>query len=109
MKVWLDDCRKMPSDYDIHTKSARETIELLKTGKVSHISLDHDLGISMELGNGHQVADFIEEQAFYNKIPRVKWAVHSSNAPEVIRMTITLKNADRYWDKHEGLTSRISL
>ena len=47
MKLWVDDIRKMPSWYDVWAKTADQAIavlSVLKTGKVTHISLDHDLG-----------------------------------------------------------------
>lgn len=43
MKIFLDDCRPMPAGFDVYVKTAGEAIELLKTGKVTVISLDHDL------------------------------------------------------------------
>jgi len=103
MKVWLDDKRDMPSDYNVHVHKSSAAIDLLNTKQVTEISLDHDLGPVEQFGNGHLVSDFIEMAAYNNSIPRVKWHIHSANAVEVQRMTITLKNADRYWDKHEGL------
>lgn len=42
MRVWLDDTRAMPDDYTHWAKTSDEAIELLKTGQVEEISLDHD-------------------------------------------------------------------
>src|SRR5439155_2676500 len=46
MKVWLDDRRSPYPDPDSWTwvRTPAEAIELLKTGEVTEISLDHDLG-----------------------------------------------------------------
>ncbi len=44
MKVWPDDERPMPDGYDVHVRTASEAIDLLKTGQVTRMSLDHDLG-----------------------------------------------------------------
>jgi uncharacterized protein (DUF2249 family) len=80
--------------------SAFEAINLLKTGKVTKIALDHDLGNPDEVGNGHLVSDFIEEAAYFNTIPRLTWSIQSSNGPEVQRMSVALKRADAYWTGH---------
>lgn len=97
MKLWLDDARSMPSDYDVHVKSAFIAIELLKTGLITHIGLDHDLGPVEEVGNGHMVSDFIEEAAYHKTLKPLTWSIQSSNAVEVERMTVTLKRAENYW------------
>ncbi len=101
MKVWLDDKRVMPKDFDVHMVSAFEAIDMIKTGQVTKIGLDHDLGDDKLVGNGHMVSDFIEEQAFFGNIPRIEWSIQSSNGPEVQRMTVALRRADVYWDKHD--------
>jgi hypothetical protein len=100
MRVWLDDKRPKPDDFDVLLMSAFDAIELIKTGVVTAIGLDHDLGDEKVVGNGHMVSDFIEECAYFNKIPRITWSIQSSNGPEVQRMTVALKRADAYWDKH---------
>jgi len=46
MKIWLDDERKEPKGF-VRTKTAEETIELLKQGEVTYIGFDHDLGTKM--------------------------------------------------------------
>ncbi len=98
MKVWLDDIREMPRDYDIHVKTSREAIKLLKTGKVELISLDHDLG---EVDTGYIVALFIENAAYTNTIPKLIWKIHSANPVGRKRMEIALLHADEYWSNHE--------
>lgn len=35
LKVWLDDIRPMPREYNIHVKTAQEAIEYLESGKVT--------------------------------------------------------------------------
>lgn len=101
MRVWLDDSRTMPPEFDVHVMSAYDAISLIKTGVVTAVGLDHDLGFEELFGNGHMVADFIEEQAYFNKIPRIDWSIQSNNGPEVARMSVALRRADVYWDKHE--------
>lgn len=100
MRVFLDDCRIAPADFDVTVKTAKEAIDLLKTGKVTHISLDHDLGDEKETGSGYEVACFIEEKAFDGSLCELTWAIHSANPVGRENMTRALNNAVRYW----GLT-----
>jgi hypothetical protein len=102
MKVFLDDCRPMPAGFDILVKTAGEAIALLKTGKVTVISLDHDLGISPEIGSGYDVACFIESAAYFGNIPRLEWHIHSANGVGIINMRVALLNANRYWNEKES-------
>ncbi len=102
MNVWLDDLREMPPGFDRHARTAAEGIALLKTGTVSRISLDHDLG-DADNGTGYEVAKWIEERAFAwahgdsSGLPPLAWSVHSQNPVGVGNMTLALRNADRYW------------
>jgi len=98
MKVWLDDIRPMPEEYDVWTKSAMVCISIIETGLVDHISLDHDLG---NMFTGYTVACVIENLAYYNKIPRLTWLVHTQNPVGRDVITKTLQNADKYWLKKE--------
>ena len=45
MKLWLDDKRKPPWDYDLWAKTAKEAIAMLEEhgDAIEHCSLDHDL------------------------------------------------------------------
>ena len=78
MKVYLDDERNTPDGW-VRVYWPEEAIELLKSGVVEEISLDHDLGDD-ERGTGYDVVLWIEEavatKAF--KPPKVK--VHSANS-----------------------------
>ena len=98
MKVWLDDERKMPVGFDIHLRTAAGAIEYLKTGKVTLISLDHDLG--EEKGTGYEVAKFIEEAAFNQELTRLSWEIHSANPVGRKNMEAALLNANLYWNRH---------
>ena len=62
MKVFLDDERPTPDGW-VRAFTAPEAIELLKTGKVTHLSLDHDLG-PQEAGTGYDVCLWVEEKVF---------------------------------------------
>lgn len=106
MKIWLDDKRVMPIGFDLHIVSAFEAISLIASGEVTKIGLDHDLGDEEEFGNGHMVSDFIEECAFFNRIPPIEWSIQSSNGPEVARMSVALRRADVYWNSHASTSDQ---
>jgi hypothetical protein len=101
MKVFLDDIRPMPVGFDFYVKTAGEAIELLKTGEVTVISLDHDLGLSPDVGSGYEVACFIEQSAYHGTMKRLDWHIHSANGVGIINMRVALMNADRYWTELE--------
>lgn len=102
MKLWLDDVRQMPFDYDLHVKTAPHAITLIKTGLITCVSLDHDLGDIDHEGNptgtGRDVASKIEEMAYYGALTRIEWHVHSANPVGVEAMEAALRNADKYWN-----------
>ncbi len=95
LAVWLDDERPMPDSFDIHCKTATEAIELLKTGKVTRISLDHDLG-DANAGTGYTVAKFIEEAVYHNQIPMPRCGVHTQNTVGRQNICLALQAATRF-------------
>ena len=107
MKVWLDDERPMPEEFDVHVKTAQEAITLLATadGAVTLISLDHDLG-DEHAATGHDVASWIEEEAFKGTLQKFEWRVHTGNTVAYERMYQALENANKYWDKQTNLEER---
>lgn len=62
MKVYLDDERETPEGW-VRVYWPEEAIELLKSGKVNELSLDHDLGDD-EHGTGYDVVLWIEEAVY---------------------------------------------
>ena len=101
MKLWLDDIRPMPFDYDVHVKTVRYAIELLKTRLITEISLDNDLGsVSHDdspTGEGRHVANYIEWAAYKGLLPKLVWHIHTSNPVAQEAMETALKRADIYW------------
>lgn len=90
MKVYLDDERKTPDGW-VRCYWPEEVISLLKTGNVTVISLDHDLGEGREYEKprtGKDVLVWLEEQVKEHgfKPPQV-W-VHSMNPVGRIEMDI---------------------
>lgn len=82
MKVFLDDLRTPPEGW-VLTKTVQETLTLLKTCEVTHLSLDHDLGSLDE--TGYDVVKWIETVVVFGFVPPII-TVHSSNPVGRIRM-----------------------
>jgi hypothetical protein len=79
MKVYLDDERATPEGWTrVYWPS--EAVELLKSGRVTEISLDHDLG-NDERGTGYDV----EQVALHGFVPP-KMSVHSANVSARTKM-----------------------
>lgn len=78
IKVYLDDERATPAGWT-RVRWPDEAIALLKTGRVSDISLDHDLGDD-ERGTGYDVVLWIEEAVFTQDFVPPRMHVHSANA-----------------------------
>lgn len=88
MKIFLDDERSPPKDW-ILTKTATDTINLLKNNYVEEISLDHDLGIEE---TGYDVLLWIEEMVFLNNYIPPKINIHTSNSSARIKMELCKKS-----------------
>jgi hypothetical protein len=99
IKVWLDDIRPMPKEYDTHVKTAKEAIRLLASGQVEMISFDHDLGPA-EAGTGYEVAKELERMVYDGLIKMPKWALHTANPVGRENMRKALLMAQLYGQKH---------
>lgn len=106
IRLWLDDERD-PSNpiimskfgsqgNEIWIKTPREAIDYLKQGNVSFVSFDHDLG---ELGEGSVVANWIDEAAYNEEIPRLEWRIHSQNPMGAKNILAAMNSAERWWDR----------
>ena len=98
MKVWLDDVRSAPRGWR-RARTPQEVIALLKTGKVTEISLDHDLGI-VERGReatGYDVLVWLEREFAANPqaLPLPDIHVHSANAAVYTRMEQAIASIKR--------------
>jgi hypothetical protein len=96
VRVWLDDLRPMPIGFDLHARTAEEAIEIIESGRVSEISLDHDLG-SEENGTGYEVAKFIEEGAYHGYVAFMEVKVHSANPVGAKNIQACIDNANHFW------------
>lgn len=110
MKVWLDDephkearARLHPSPEWTHTRWPSETIALLQTGAVTHLSLDHDLGdqpAAVAEGRrevtGYEVIVWIEEQVKNNGFKPPQIWTHSQNGPGRDRIAAAIRQVEKY-------------
>ena len=109
IEIFLDDDRD-PSDPSVQedfgarpgmvwVKTVPQAKEYLKTGQVSFISFDNDLGLPEE---GRHLANWIESQANLfvqglGGIPQLQWTVHSKNMSAVRLIIMAMKSADKIW------------
>lgn len=94
MKVWLDDERPMPPEFDIWLRTADSAIRILRVGGITRISLDHDLGEKL---TGYDVAKFIEEAAYKKTLAPMEVTIHSANAVGRKNMEVAIRRANMYW------------
>lgn len=94
-RVWLDDYRRMPDDYDVHMYSASDAIDFLKHFRVSHISFDHDLG---RLSTGYDVAKYIEAMAWAGKLKPLTYDIHSANPVGAKNIEYAMAQAIKAWE-----------
>jgi hypothetical protein len=85
----------------VRTFTAHDTIELLKTGEVTHLSLDHDLGLAedgTEFPNGYQVLKWLEEAVATRRFVPPDIQIHSANAVGIANMQAAA-NSIKTWDQ----------
>lgn len=100
MKVFMDDARDTPDGW-ARTYTVEQTLAILRTRTVTHLSLDNDLGEGQ--AEGYHVLDWLEETVYNDKtfpMPEVK--IHSSNASRVQYMHLALKNIERIRQQQIG-------
>ena len=93
MKVFLDDERTTPDGWR-RVYWPNEAIELLKSGQVSEISLDHDLGDDQR-GTGYDVLLWIEEAVALSGFIPPQMRVHSANAAARLRMEMAIDSIQK--------------
>jgi hypothetical protein len=93
MRVYLDDERMTPDGWT-RTFWPDEVIALLKTGEVSELSLDHDLGDD-ERGTGYDVVLWIEEAVALEGFIPPKLSVHSANSSARDKMLSGIRSIEK--------------
>ena len=99
MKIWVDDVRPMPLDYDIHCHSVNEVISVIEyieakqKYNIDLIDLDHDAGDYYNDGGDYiKILDWLE----VNQL-NIPIAIHSCNIVGVQNMErIIKKNGWKY-------------
>ncbi len=97
MQVYLDDdlvYRPTPSGW-VRTLTAHETIELLKTGKVVEVSLDHDLGDEAVCGCGYDVINWIEQEVALNGFTPPLIRIHTANSSARSKMELGVRSIEK--------------
>lgn len=77
MKIWIDDIRPKPQNFDIHIKTTNEAIAFIEKNynKIDLISLDHDAGdFYPEGGDYIRILDWLEFKGISLPI-----SIHSGN------------------------------
>lgn len=97
MKVYLDDERETPEGWT-RVYWPDEAIELLRSGQVTEISLDHDLGDD-DRGTGNDVIQWIEEQVVTNNFIPPVIRVRSANISAKQKMELGISSIKRLADR----------
>jgi hypothetical protein len=95
MKVFLDDEREAPDGW-VRVYWPAEAIELLQSGQVERLSLDHDLGDDAR-GTGYDVILWIEEAVALRGFVPPKIFVHSANSSAVAKMLAGIQAIERLY------------
>lgn len=90
MIVFLDDERITPAGW-VRAYWPEEVIELLETGNVTIVSLDHDLGDDAH-GTGYDVIVWIEEAVITRNFKAPKILIHSANSSARVKMELGVNN-----------------
>ncbi|MFZ4287987.1 cyclic-phosphate processing receiver domain-containing protein [Variovorax sp. HJSM1_2] len=93
MRVFLDDERPTPEGWH-RVYWPEEAIQLLETGAVEEISLDHDLGDDTH-GTGYDVILWIEEAVVVRGFKPPHICVHSANSSAADKMRAGVQTIQR--------------
>ena len=93
LKVYLDDERQAPPGWR-QVRWPDEAIELLETGHVEELSLDHDLGDD-ERGTGYDVVTWIERAVVTTGFRPPRMKVHSANPSARQKMEAGIRAIER--------------
>ncbi len=104
MRIFLDDVRS-PQDesaFDLVIRNVEDAIELVRAGKVTFISFDHDLGEPDDT-TGYAVAKEIEQLAYNDEIPPIQWTIHSANPIGRTYIQHAMMGAEKFWRRNGRL------
>ena len=98
MRVYLDDERPTPPGW-VGARWPDEAIALLETGRVTDLSLDHDLGDD-ERGTGYHVVLWLEEAVALRGFAPPVVRVHSANSSARLKMELGIESIRRLAGAH---------
>lgn len=90
MKIFLDDVRSAPPGW-IRPYWPDDVIELLKSGNVEELSLDHDLGDDSR-GTGYTVLLWIEETVVLRNFSVPLIHIHTANVSARNKMIMAVES-----------------
>ena len=94
MNVFLDDLRDPPPGEEwIVCRTAQEAMDLVRAGRVTFISFDHDLGTEL---TGYDVANLIEQSVMTGAMTMPRWRIHSANPVGRKNIEAAMSNAARF-------------
>jgi hypothetical protein len=97
-RVYLDDYREAPLGW-IRVFWPYQVVQLLETGEVTHLSLDHDLGDDKR-GTGYDVLPEIERMINDGTLAQLpELTVHSANPAARQRMELAIEAIKRQWSQ----------
>lgn len=100
MKVYLDDERPTPEGW-VRAWWPEEAVQLLQTGRVTDISLDHDLGDDAH-GTGYDVIVWLEEAVALRGFVPPNIIVHSANPAGRHKMNRGIESIQRFLRERRG-------
>jgi len=95
MKIWLDDIREAPPGWT-RTYTVSQTIQLLRTGQVSELSLDYDLPETDPGHTGDEVLEWLKIRLAQGKLPAPVIHVHSINPYGSGKMAYLIGRMERH-------------
>ncbi len=93
MKLWIDDERPKPKDFDLVARNYQEALEIIANNEITYISFDHDLG---EEKTGYDIVCWLEEEIYYGRLKKFEWNVHSANPSGAKKMILTLEKMETF-------------
>lgn len=98
MKLWIDDLRPMPKEFDKHIKTVDEAIAFIfqyadRGEKIDLISLDHDAGDEYKYGGDYiKILEYLEYLHCAHSVDVcTKFSIHTKNPVGAERMRQIIK------------------
>jgi hypothetical protein len=98
--VYLDDERVAPDGW-VQVRWPEDAIRLLKSGKVTELSLDHDLGDDAH-GTGYDVVLWIEHAVATRGFQPPSIKIHSANSSARIKMESGIRSIKRQFANYSS-------